>query len=202
MNKPTPTAEKLLGEIEGLIRRLAAAQQLKFGQSIADDVAQSLRLFAFRQVPAFERFQVKYPKTPFGAFIGSVLQKEAFAVAKVLVNTIKIPERNKTNWGYCESLDCPIAGDDDGELSLHDVLPGEPEQEPELPALLGEAFGKLRPSDRELAGDCFLREMTLTEYGQKRGISRERVRQLKERVLGVLREDSALAEYATYAAPL
>lgn len=199
MNKAASpsTADKLLGQIDGLIRRLAAAQESQFGRNIADDVAQSLRLFAVRQIPAYERFLVKYPKMPFGAFVGSVLQKEAFAVAKLMVNTVKIPERNKERWGFCDSMDCPISGDEGGETTLHDVVPGERGSDSELPRLVAEAFSRLLADrDRDLASNCLLNEKSLSEFGHSLGISRERTRQLKDRVISVLRADRALAEYA------
>lgn len=63
--------------------------------------------------------------------------------------------------------------------------PPDPEPSAELLALLHLV---LKPRQVEFVRDHVLRGLTLQEIGDKHGISRERVRQVVERALGVLRE--------------
>src|SRR5690606_35559550 len=96
-----------------------------------------------------------------------------------------------------QSLDAPVSPADGATTTLAQVIgydDGREEREEE--AALAQATEKvlaqvLSPRERDIIADYFgfanRRELSLTEIGGARGISRERARQLKERALRKLR---------------
>jgi RNA polymerase primary sigma factor len=94
------------------------------------------------------------------------------------------------------SLDAPLADVDDGNLL--DVLSDDDAPTPDdgigtadLSGSLDEAMSNLRDREREILQDYFGLDgsdpMTLEEIGERLGVTRERVRQIKQRALSKLR---------------
>jgi len=115
------------------------------------------------------------------------------------------PERvRQTIWrgGDTVSLDAPVGSGPDTSLveSMEDRSVPSPEAEA-LAMLrrtsLGRALRRLRPREREIVSLYFglhsERTYTLEEIGRQMGLTRERVRQLKERALGRLRTSTDAA---------
>ena len=105
-------------------------------------------------------------------------------------------------------LDTPI-GDEDGSSSLGDLLLGSSGEYADERVLRGILQRQIRDRINEIAKEYDSRfmailigrfgldgsdEMTLEELGKKFGITRERVRQLEKKILGVLRDDEVLRQ--------
>ena len=122
------------------------------------------------------------------------------------INVEKVREAMQ-HTGRHLSMDAPFTSDNDN--SLLDVLPGD---EGILPddSLLDEsvkidierALSLLHPREAEITrlyfGIGHERPLTLEEVGQRFGLTRERVRQIKEKALRKLRQKNSRAELQTH----
>jgi RNA polymerase primary sigma factor len=130
--------------------------------------------------------------------------KELAAAMKLKVREIE--ELRKLSVGSL-SLDAPLSSDQDIELG--DMVP-DPAVESALDGLhyeslaieLGSALGELTDRESNILEHYFglggKRKCTLEEIGQMMGLTRERIRQIKEEALGKLRDAPGLEELRTY----
>ena len=106
------------------------------------------------------------------------------------------------------SLDAPLLDNDDGRLL--DILVGEDSNPPDedvgtddLSSSIEEALSHLRDREAKVLRLYFgfggNEPMTLEEIGQQMGVTRERVRQIKERALGKLRRSEAASQLESFA---
>ena len=105
------------------------------------------------------------------------------------------------------SLDAPVS--DDSSTQLIDVLADEASEPPDEPMLGGDltdaterALTVLSPRELDVTRRYFgldgVESMTLEEIGETFGITRERVRQIKDRALRKLRESPQAAALASF----
>ncbi|HMX39078.1 MAG TPA: RNA polymerase sigma factor RpoD/SigA [Saprospiraceae bacterium] len=99
------------------------------------------------------------------------------------------------------SLDAPLAGADDGDVTMLDMMIPETAEDPDL-ALMGQslrdevAYGLsvLSPREVEVVASYYglqgYEALTLEEIGERYGLTRERVRQIKERAIRRLRKSN------------
>jgi RNA polymerase primary sigma factor len=97
------------------------------------------------------------------------------------------------------SLDAPLAGSEDGDATMLDVMIPEESGEPDL-KLMAESLREevalglniLSPREMEVISSYYglngYQALTLDEIGELYGLTRERVRQIKERALRRLRK--------------
>jgi RNA polymerase primary sigma factor len=109
--------------------------------------------------------------------------------------------------GRSISLDAPIG--DDSSTQLIDVLPDEASESPDEPMLDGDladvteqALTVLSPRELDVTRRYFgldgFESATLEQIGERFGITRERVRQIKDRALRKIRESPQAAALASF----
>ena len=134
---------------------------------------------------ALVELEQKYEREPTNEELASVLEMTAEEVAK----NLKLRSRHV-------SMDAPFS--EEGEGSLLDVLIDEDESTPEnslmedsLRVEIGRALNTLTQREREVVVYFFglnsTMNLTLEEIGQQLGLTRERVRQIKEKAVRRLR---------------
>jgi RNA polymerase primary sigma factor len=106
------------------------------------------------------------------------------------------------------SLDAPLLDNDEGRLL--DILVDDDANPPDedvgtndLSRSIDDALSHLRDREAKVLRSYFgfggNDPMTLEEIGQEMGVTRERVRQIKERALGKLRRSDAAAQLESFA---
>lgn len=128
-------------------------------------------------------------------------QKQRAALAEAVGGTVRdVEEMERRLYGRDMSIDVPQP-DGNAAFSLHEklaaphldaeALVAEREEVRLKSSLLGEAIGTLEKRERFIVESRHLREqpLTLRELGAELGISKERVRQLETRALGVLKDN-------------
>ena len=122
-----------------------------------------------------------------------------------MASALELPEKDvsqniKNNRRHV-SMDAPLPGDEDDDRNMYDLMPGEQHQNPES-SLLNESLR--REIERSLAtlsereadvirlyfGLTGQHPMTLEEIGEEFELTRERVRQIKEKAIRRLRHTS------------
>jgi RNA polymerase primary sigma factor len=104
------------------------------------------------------------------------------------------------------SLDAPLSGNEEGDATMLDVMIPEESGEPDLRLMADSlkeeiAYGLhiLSPRETEVISSYYgingYQPLTLDEIGELYGLTRERVRQIKERALRRLRKSSDLKAY-------
>jgi len=107
------------------------------------------------------------------------------------------------------SLDAPIAGADDSEVTMLDLMIPEGTDEPDLELMSQSlrdevAFGLsvLSPREIEVVASYYglqgYEALTLEEIGERYGLTRERVRQIKERAIRRLRKSNLSSALKSY----
>jgi RNA polymerase primary sigma factor len=133
---------------------------------------------------------------------------------------VRLPVGKAGEWGRCRgegrelgavgsslSLDAPVSNE--SATQLIDVLADETSEMPDEPMLDGDltdateqALTVLSPRELDITRRYFglngLEPMTLEEIGETFGITRERVRQIKDRALRKLRQSPQAAALASY----
>lgn len=105
------------------------------------------------------------------------------------------------------SLDAPLAGTEDGDATMLDVMVPEDSDEPDLELMaeslreeVAQGLNILSPREMEVIASYYglnsYKPLTLEEIAELYGLTRERVRQIKERAIRRLRKSSkALKSY-------
>lgn len=104
---------------------------------------------------------------------------------------------------YVTSLDEPIG--EGGSGTMLDVYAGRADEDinfdnnlekGELRAILHEAVDKLPEDRRDIINKKYFRNLTLADIGREKGVSGERIRQIENKALRLLRQDHTLRERA------
>ena len=143
----------------------------------------------------------------FLTYFGNFHLKRAF-YKELGVNNSGGKYRVKPNLlSQAESLDKQIfEGKDGNKLTLESHLADESAQEPfeqiedvlynqQLHADLEEALASLRPRDAQIIRDNYYNMLSLVEQEKKYGISKTRIRDIRQRALLLLRKHRKLKEY-------
>jgi RNA polymerase primary sigma factor len=144
---------------------------------------------------AISEFEQKHERIPTPEELSEILD---IPVEKVL-ETMKVSSKNI-------SVDAPFQEGEDG--SLLDVLPNEDSPRVDknlisesLSTEINRAFSTLSERERDILRYSFgigTQELTLEEIGNKFGLTRERVRQIKEKAIRKLRHTSKSSILKTY----
>ena len=128
-------------------------------------------------------------------------------IAEEMDTTVAEINEALSSFSHCISLDVPFNHDDD--RSLLDLLPDEMQTAPDESAMLqflksdvGQVLGTLPVREAEVIRLYFGvgsdRSHTLEEIGVRFGLTRERIRQIKERALQRLRHASRSGKLSPY----
>ena len=132
---------------------------------------------------------------------------EVDEIAEEMDTTVAEINEALSSFSHCISLDVPFNHDDD--RSLLDLLPDEMQTAPDENAIMqflksdvGQVLGTLPVREAEVIRLYFGvgsdRSHTLEEIGVRFGLTRERIRQIKERALQRLRHASRSAKLSPY----
>jgi len=126
---------------------------------------------------------------------------------KLNIPVIDIRENMRNN-GWHISMDAPLSNDDDGSGTMYDVLLGDNSENPDKKLLdeslkeeIERVLGTLTDREAEIVRYCFgLKGMVLSleEIGERFDLTRERVRQIKEKALRRLKHSSRSKTLKTY----
>jgi RNA polymerase primary sigma factor len=128
-------------------------------------------------------------------------------IAEEMDTTVEEINEALSSFSHCISLDVPFNHDDD--RSLLDLLPDEMQAAPDETTMLqflktdvGQVLGTLPDREAEVIRLYFgvgtERSHTLEEIGVRFGLTRERIRQIKERALQRLRHASRSGKLSPY----
>jgi RNA polymerase primary sigma factor len=132
---------------------------------------------------------------------------EVDEIAEEMDTTVAEINEALSSFSHCISLDVPFNHDDD--RSLLDLLPDEMQTAPDENAIMqflksdvGQVLGTLPEREAEVIRLYFgvgsERSHTLEEIGVRFGLTRERIRQIKERALQRLRHASRSGKLSPY----
>ena len=145
------------------------------------------KIGSFNQIiKAFSSLEQEYQREPMPEEIGDLVNMHPFAVDEAL---------NSSN--YHISLDAPLREDDENENNMYDVLLNNDSQGPDKSLIdnslkrdIERTLESLTPREAEILSYYFglngLHSHSLIEISNKLAITRERVRQIKEKALDKL----------------
>lgn len=104
---------------------------------------------------------------------------------------------------YVTSLDEPIG--EEGDTTRLDLYAGQADEDvnfddnlkrEELSLILHEAVDKLPDDRKDIINKKYFKNLTLSDIGKEKGVSRERIRQIEVKALRLLRQDQILRKKA------
>lgn len=174
-------------------------------QSIMQGIVEQSRLIrlpinkaaaSHKMYKASIKFEQTHERAPYANELSEIMDMKDNTIRDLLVS------QNRP-----VSMDAPVINGEDMVLTdvlsdADDKLPEDSLMQESLVKELGSVLDRLHPREAEVLRCYFgldnIERMTLTEIGERFGLTRERVRQIKERALRRMRKASATQALASY----